>query len=1372
MDSTKKKGFGLFRSPSKVARTKAEENTIDSELDAIFLRVIDPSTGVVFKDRTYYLKTYKSCFIGSEFVDWTLRQGIAATRQEGTAIGGKLLDGGFIEHVTKAHQFKDEGLFFHQTDREKSRGSYKDRIKRVAESGSSNESNSSAKKNNSAEKSSIREGLRDLFKKQRLEDHLGDPDGLKYFREYLKTMGNQQDINSLDFVSEVQKLVGFDSSALQTACNTIYTKYVSSTAEYRIPLSEEILSDIESRFKSADFSYDMFRDSKEYVLSSMEVFATSDYTLSKFFEKYLDEKTKNPKTLKTTALFALMDDLLVNPKHFQFRNFMDELYDARRKLEFYHAVTRWQENFDLLSVDERKKKAELIASLYLGWTGIPEKGTPVIENVDVDLFPPELLNFTFYDDTEADANSQSPEESQREKNSQNPQEQQSQQDLIISEPAKIEHVIEILNSGIIASDMFDDILYEIKQMLYEGYFMFVKGDTAQKPKESVQIDPKVTRRMYWQMQDPSSGFFMKEVTRKSKTYPLCATGTEIVDWLIKQPQQERTRSYSVSIGQDLLNQGLLKCVFPSNSSSGSSSGSSSSGPKVFTDNDNLYGWVSQGGRLTRKTGGKDVEVWIELEDVTELASMYSNDPLLGPLHSKMLGTINLDSCEILSEDSKKNTKFYLIIKEKSGKKFTFYSTNPVIRDKWLNDFTRAKNFAETSKQQTKISAMDEKCTSQFCIEGDEEEQTETIQFDSEISSSSSSRLSSQVSPKQPDINVQDFWKCTVQDYDGREQIVEDIIKDKLIFFILLRHFGCALCRRMAARMCENISQFLLMGVQVIAIGTGTPEIAKVFSKESNFPGTIFCDQKRNLYKAFNCKYGTKFLLNQKGLEAASNAAKEGFYSTPFPGSGANLQLGGAFLIQRGRGVLFSHTSKYFGDDVNLQDVINAVDEFYEENPQEAWGLWESKKKPQWSDIQAVPSSYSIISTPFVNRETGSSNPKLTATNTTLSGYPFYETFFLNKEHDIFSATDSNKNPLIICIEKTTLDRRVLIFTHLGIERCLIPAQHASSIQVMLQYLIDGQLKAFIKGDEPKANLTRANSTIGTSSTSGSKSRRGILSAFAKTKSLQITQIVPSIQVQRAIVGIEKLDVTRKCAVGVLLIESPDIIPKFWTEESKDSDFPKNFEKFMNNFSRKIVLKGFTKYRGSHDTIGGKTGIVSWFASRNDSEIMFHVSAGIPPSRRKQMIGECSVVIVFLDCDMKFEPSALSTGRNAIFIIVKRVPSPSPTATTTESTSSAPSELYECTYRIEVLAHIDVPSFSPFLPIPPTFNPSSEEFRQFILSKCLNGERQLNQQLTDKNISTRKSIMLSLTQISDNTGNPGPGIPKIRSSISLRAVTLN
>lgn len=47
-------------------------------------------------------------------------------------------------------------------------------------------------------------------------------------------------------------------------------------------------------------------------------------------------------------------------------------------------------------------------------------------------------------------------------------------------------------------------------------------------------------------------------------------------------------------------------------------------------------------------------------------------------------------------------------------------------------------------------------------------------------------------------------------------------------------------------------------MRIVAIGNGTPAMAKNFKSEFNFPGKLYVDQLRKIYKLLNLRRGMKF----------------------------------------------------------------------------------------------------------------------------------------------------------------------------------------------------------------------------------------------------------------------------------------------------------------------------------------------------------------------------------------------------------------------------------------------------------------------------------------------------------------------------------
>jgi len=110
-----------------------------------------------------------------------------------------------------------------------------------------------------------------------------------------------------------------------------------------------------------------------------------------------------------------------------------------------------------------------------------------------------------------------------------------------------------------------------------------------------------------------------------------------------------------------------------------------------------------------------------------------------------------------------------------------------------------------------------------------------------------------------------------------------------------------------------------LGIGLVAVGSGNPLMAKSFKEEFNFPGTIYVDQKREIYKALGCNRGLKYAINGKALKAIQRAMSEGFSQGKTAGD--SLQLGGTFIISIHNGILFQHLEQFAGDHVDLTELM-------------------------------------------------------------------------------------------------------------------------------------------------------------------------------------------------------------------------------------------------------------------------------------------------------------------------------------------------------------------------------------------------------------------------------------------------------------------
>jgi len=73
-------------------------------------------TGVEIKDRIYHFKTYNSCFLGSDAVQWMIDNDVAKTVEDALLVGQQMMDDRLLYHVTRDSKFVNEKKFFRFTE--------------------------------------------------------------------------------------------------------------------------------------------------------------------------------------------------------------------------------------------------------------------------------------------------------------------------------------------------------------------------------------------------------------------------------------------------------------------------------------------------------------------------------------------------------------------------------------------------------------------------------------------------------------------------------------------------------------------------------------------------------------------------------------------------------------------------------------------------------------------------------------------------------------------------------------------------------------------------------------------------------------------------------------------------------------------------------------------------------------------------------------------------------------------------------------------------------------------------------------------------------------------------------------------------------
>ena len=120
-----------------------------------------------------------------------------------------------------------------------------------------------------------------------------------------------------------------------------------------------------------------------------------------------------------------------------------------------------------------------------------------------------------------------------------------------------------------------------------------------------------------------------------------------------------------------------------------------------------------------------------------------------------------------------------------------------------------------------------------------------------------------------------------------------------------------------------------------------------------------------------------------------------------------------------------------------------------------------------------------------------------------------------------------------------------------------------------------------------------------------------------------------------------------------------------TDEAEifNNDSPSNeMIEFLQILADRVRLKGFDKYRGDLDIKNDLHGEYSYYTQYNNREIMFNVAPIVPSAnttnglcvKRKGLVGNSFVCIVFQDTDAKFIPDIISGKVTQIYITVQPV----------------------------------------------------------------------------------------------------------------------
>jgi hypothetical protein len=169
-----------------------------------------------------------------------------------------------------------------------------------------------------------------------------------------------------------------------------------------------------------------------------------------------------------------------------------------------------------------------------------------------------------------------------------------------------------------------------------------------------------------------------------------------------------------------------------------------------------------------------------------------------------------------------------------------------------------------------------------------------------------------------------FLDRTVKDIQGKRHRVSDILaKSDTVIFVLLRQFGCMLCRRFLAELWQAKSLLDQVGARIVAVGFGSARFAHFFKEDTLYSGDIYLDDLMHVYNDLHCRRGWRRALFNKSTLARIGQGlalgyRQGKTNSDF------LQLGGVFVFRGGSRMIFQHTEKYAGDHPELKDILTAA----------------------------------------------------------------------------------------------------------------------------------------------------------------------------------------------------------------------------------------------------------------------------------------------------------------------------------------------------------------------------------------------------------------------------------------------------------------
>jgi AhpC/TSA antioxidant enzyme len=126
-----------------------------------------------------------------------------------------------------------------------------------------------------------------------------------------------------------------------------------------------------------------------------------------------------------------------------------------------------------------------------------------------------------------------------------------------------------------------------------------------------------------------------------------------------------------------------------------------------------------------------------------------------------------------------------------------------------------------------------------------------------------------------------------------------------------------------AQLSANQKAFTAKGARLASISLGDMNYARIFREETGITFPLLVDEQRQAYEAAQLQRASVLHILRKDNATARKRAKEAGYRQHRFGKNP-FQLGGSFVFGPGNVDRYTHTSKTFGDNAPIAELLAAL----------------------------------------------------------------------------------------------------------------------------------------------------------------------------------------------------------------------------------------------------------------------------------------------------------------------------------------------------------------------------------------------------------------------------------------------------------------